>query len=174
MSTSLPSTSSLAAPLRRAALSSSSSSSSSPPYFATSIRTTLTIRRHASLLRRPLRPYTFTQLLTLSDGSTVIQRTTSPFPIYKSAKDVRNHPLWNPSSHKLANIEEDEAGRLRAFRERFGRGWDAEAAASGREDEGDDELDEDGRGDLMDLISGGYEGNLEADDAAGKGKKGKS
>jgi hypothetical protein len=26
----------------------------------------------------------------------------------------------------LKNIEEDEAGRLRAFRQRFGRGWDAE------------------------------------------------
>lgn len=26
----------------------------------------------------------------------------------------------------MANVEEDEAGRLRAFRRRFGRGWDAE------------------------------------------------
>lgn len=25
------------------------------------------------------------------------------------------------------NVEDDEAGKLRAFRERFGRGWDADA-----------------------------------------------
>lgn len=85
--------------------------------------------RHASLLRRPKRPYTFTQLVTLSDGSTFVQRTTSPQPVYRSTKDVRNNPLWNPSSQKLLNIEEDEAGRLKRFRGRFGRGWDAEAVA---------------------------------------------
>jgi hypothetical protein len=82
--------------------------------------------RHASLLRRPKRPYTFTQLVTLSDGSSFVHRTTSPIPVYKSTKDVRNTPLWNPSSQKLLNIEEDEAGRLKAFRAKFGRGWDAE------------------------------------------------
>lgn len=31
----------------------------------------------------------------------------------------------------MANVEEDEAGRLRAFRKRFGRGWDAQAASEG-------------------------------------------
>lgn len=82
--------------------------------------------RHATLLRRPKRPYTFTQLITLSDGSTYTHRTTSPAPVYRSTKDIRNHPLWNPSSQKLLNVEEDEAGRLRAFRAKFGRGWDAE------------------------------------------------
>lgn len=90
--------------------------------------------RHASLLRRPKRPYTFTQLVTLSDGSTFLQRTTSPMPVHRSTKDVRNNPLWNPSSHKLLNIEEDEAGRLARFRERFGRGWDAEATAGKNEE----------------------------------------
>lgn len=89
--------------------------------------------RHASLMRRPKRPYTFTQLVTLSDGSTFVQRTTSPQPVYRSTKDVRNNPLWNPSSQKLLNVEEDEAGRLKRFRGRFGRGWDAEAAASSEE-----------------------------------------
>lgn len=89
--------------------------------------------RHASLLRRPKRPYTFTQLVTLSDGSTFTQRTTSPLPVYRSTKDVRNSPLWNPSSQKLLNIEEDEAGRLKRFRGRFGRGWDAETVAAGEE-----------------------------------------
>jgi hypothetical protein len=83
--------------------------------------------RNATLIRRPKRPYTFTQLVTLTDGSTFLHRTTSPLPVYKATKDTRNSPLWNPSSEKLANVEEDEAGKLRAFRERFGRGWDAQA-----------------------------------------------
>ncbi|MCJ1478429.1 hypothetical protein MMC13_007109 [Lambiella insularis] len=113
--------------------------------------------RHASLLRRPKRPYTFTQLVTLSDGSSYLQRTTSPAPVYKSIKDTRNTPLWNPSSQRLMNIEADEAGRLRAFRQRFGRGWDARTVVE------DEDLDQDGEdeeqspeeqdGGLMDLIS---------------------
>lgn len=82
--------------------------------------------RHATLLRRPKRPYTFTQLVTLSDGSTFVQRTTSPLPVYKATKDTRNTPMWNPSSQKLLNVEEDEAGKLAAFRAKFGRGWDAD------------------------------------------------
>lgn len=83
--------------------------------------------RHATLLRRPKRPYTFTQLVTLSDGSSFTLRTTNPQPVYKSTKDIRNTPLWNPSSRKLLNVEEDEAGKLAAFRAKFGRGWDADA-----------------------------------------------
>ncbi|KAF2266227.1 hypothetical protein CC78DRAFT_531868 [Lojkania enalia] len=100
--------------------------------------------RRATLLRRPKRPYTFTQLVTLSDGSTFLHRTTSPAPVYKSTKDQRNTPLWNPSSQKLLNVEEDEAGRLRSFREKFGRGWDAESTGK----------DEDPADHLLDLISG--------------------
>lgn len=87
--------------------------------------------RHATLIKRPKRPYTFTQLITLSDGSTFTHRTTSPQPIYRSTKDTKNTVLWNPSSQKLLNIEEDEAGRLRKFRARFGRGFDSEAAEEG-------------------------------------------
>lgn len=49
--------------------------------------------------------------------------------MYKSTKDTRNTPLWNPSSQKLMNVEEDEAGKLAAFRAKFGRGWDADAEA---------------------------------------------
>lgn len=86
--------------------------------------------RHATLIRRPKRPYTFTQLVTLSDGSSYLQRTTSPEAVYKSTKDARNSAMWNPSSFKLTNIEEDEAGKLRRFRERFGRGWDVKTASS--------------------------------------------
>ncbi|EME77886.1 uncharacterized protein MYCFIDRAFT_23619, partial [Pseudocercospora fijiensis CIRAD86] len=89
--------------------------------------------RHATLLKRPKRPYQFTQLITLSDGSTLTHRTSSPAPIYKSTKDTKNHAMWNPSSQKLLNVEEDEAGRLRKFRAKFGRGYDAETM-SGEEE----------------------------------------
>ncbi|CAP97564.1 hypothetical protein E8E15_009592 [Penicillium rubens] len=89
--------------------------------------------RHATLLRRPKRPYTFTQLITLSDGSTFTHRTTSPAPIYRSTRDTRNSLLWNPSSSKLMNVEEDEAGRLAAFRARFGRSYDASAPVADEE-----------------------------------------
>lgn len=54
-------------------------------------------------------------------------------PIYRSNKDTKNNPLWNPSSQKLANVEEDEAGRLKRFRGRFGRGWDAEVVTGAEE-----------------------------------------
>lgn len=111
--------------------------------------------RHASLLRRPKRPYTFTQLITLSDGSTFLHRTTSPQPVYRCTKDTKNSALWNPSSQKLLNVEEDEAGRLKAFRKRFGRGFDSEA---GQKDElaESEQVEEDQMREesLMDLISG--------------------
>ena len=109
--------------------------------------------RHATLLRRPKRPYTFTQLVTLSDGSTYTHRTTSPAPIYKSSKDTRNSPLWNPSSQKLLNVEEDEAGRLKAFRNRFGRGWDAEIPKDNEEVREGEEVAVDEGDSLLDLMS---------------------
>jgi hypothetical protein len=63
-------------------------------------------------------------------------------------------------------VEQDEAGRLRRFREKFGRGWDLDGAEEEGEGEGVDvkegrggkERRKDGWGDegesLMDLISG--------------------
>ena len=131
---------------------------------APSPRLVLKSCRHASVLRRPQRPYTFTQLVTLSDGSTFTQRTTSPAPIYKATKDTRNTPLWNPSSQKLLNIEADEAGRLRAFRQRFGRGWDARSVIE--KDERSESLDgqdlEEESDNLLDLISAfGHETELD-------------
>ena len=87
-------------------------------------------------------------------------------------------------------MEADEAGRLRAFREKFGRGWDAERM--GEEDErrargeGEGEGEGEGRGgeeedNLMDLI-GGYgvqaeergeaKGVREGKERSGKGKGG--
>ncbi|KAI1138363.1 hypothetical protein F5Y05DRAFT_412985 [Hypoxylon sp. FL0543] len=85
--------------------------------------------RAATMIRRPRRPYTFTQLVQQTDGSTYTMRTTSPIALYKSTKDTRNHVLWQPSDRSLRNVEVDEAGKLAAFRGRFGRGWDAEKSA---------------------------------------------
>lgn len=162
---------SLHSPLRRALPLPCTLSPSPQPHHQIQIR-------HASLLRRPKRPYTFTQLVVLSDGSSYLQRTTSPAPILKSNKDTRNTPLWNPSSQKLLNVEADEAGRLRAFREKFGRGWDAEKM--GEEDEkrgaeGEGQLEEDDN--LMDLIGGyggeeGQKGVREEKGRSGMGKGG--
>ncbi|KAG8630594.1 hypothetical protein KVT40_002213 [Elsinoe batatas] len=132
--------------------------------------------RHATLLKRPKRPWTFTQMVTLSDGSTFLHRTTSPQPIYRSTKDVRNTPLWNPSSQKLANIEEDEAGRLARFRERFGRGWDSESATKGLDEEAQEQVEREKKEEksLLDLIGEGYDGKVTATGAGGKkGKRGK-
>ncbi|KAI1852803.1 hypothetical protein JX266_002344 [Neoarthrinium moseri] len=93
--------------------------------------------RNARLIRRPRRPYLFTQLVQLSDGSTYTMRTASPHALYKSTKDTRNHVLWNPSEKSLKNVEVDEAGKLAAFRGRFGRSWDAPAPRVAEEDEGE-------------------------------------
>ena len=82
--------------------------------------------RHATFIPRPRRPYQFTQLIALSDGSTYTVRSTSPQPVYRSVRDTRNHLLWQPTERSLQNIEHDEAGRLAAFRQRFGRGFDLE------------------------------------------------
>ncbi|EEP75769.1 conserved hypothetical protein [Uncinocarpus reesii 1704] len=130
--------------------------------------------RHATLLRRPKRPYTFTQLITLSDGSTFTHRTTSPQAVYRSTRDTRNAPMWNPSSERLLNVEEDEAGRLKAFRSRFGRGWDATNTVSMEAAQGEDKAaaaveefdDEDDN--LLDLITSF--GQEESKPKAGKKK----
>jgi hypothetical protein len=142
-------------------------------------------------------------MITLSDGSTYLHRTTSPTPIYRSTKDTKNNPLWNPSSQKLANVEEDEAGRLKRFRGRFGRGWDAEIVTTAEEvsryvlgmwkvvargffcwqmdvqiESGEaSPASEQGGDSLMDLISGfGQEGEAKAETASAtesKPKKGR-
>ena len=64
------------------------------------------------------------QLIILSDGSSYKQLTTSPRGVLRSTKDVRNNALWNPSLSELRDVEEDEAGRLRGFRERYGLGFE--------------------------------------------------
>ncbi|KAI1475316.1 hypothetical protein F4774DRAFT_296253 [Daldinia eschscholtzii] len=90
--------------------------------------------RAATIIRRPRRPYMFTQLVQQTDGSTYTHRTTSPIALYKSTKDTRNHILWQPSDSSLRNVEVDEAGKLAAFRGRFGRGWDSDTGAREEDD----------------------------------------
>lgn len=97
--------------------------------------------RHATEVVRPKRPYTFTQIVQLSDGSTYTTRSTSPAPVHKSTKDTRNHLTWQPSEVSLKNVELDEAGKLASFRSRFGTAYDladqpdAADAAAGAEGE---------------------------------------
>lgn len=124
--------------------------------------------RHATKVVRPRRPYTFTQVIQLSDGSTYMQRTTSPMALYKSTKDSRNHMLWQPHEKSLQNVELDEAGRLAAFRQRFGKSYEHTAG-------GDESFYVFG-----DLISGYARadpntkgGGLSAKDQQKKDKKGK-
>lgn len=82
--------------------------------------------------------------------------------------------MWQPSLSSLRDVEEDEAGRLKAFREKFGRGWDAST-------EGKEEVLNDGEevvqweadggeeaGSFMDLISG----YAQSEDPAMRGETG--
>ncbi|RKU44901.1 hypothetical protein DL546_001717 [Coniochaeta pulveracea] len=140
-----------------------SSSSSSP----SSLRTHQI--RHATFVPRSRRPYTFTQLIQLSDGSTYTTRTTSPLAIFKSTKDTRNHALWQPSDSSLRNVEVDEA--------------EGDAATEGAEVQGKEAKKAEGglmsHDSFADLISGyaeGYEnvkkaGGLSAKEQARADKK---
>ena len=95
---------------------------------------TTTQARAANLIPRPKRPYLLDQIVILSDGSSYKQLTTSPRGVIRLTKDVRNNPMWNPSMKELADVEEDEAGRLKRFRGRFGMGFEtSEEAVEGEE-----------------------------------------
>lgn len=96
--------------------------------------------------------------------------------MYQSNRDTRNTALWNPSSQRLLNIEEDEAGKLRSFRAKFGRGWDAERKDDLVEALGEGQEDQEGS--LMDLITGfGQEmetetkGVVKEEESSNKGKE---
>ncbi|KAK6520687.1 hypothetical protein TWF506_000936 [Arthrobotrys conoides] len=106
----------------------STTTSSFKPRSIPSFTLTKPQHRNATEIRRPDRRYQFEQLVILSDGSSYKQLTSSPQGVFRSNKDVRNHILWNPTSESLASVEEDEAGRLRKFREKFGTGFDASRA----------------------------------------------
>lgn len=96
--------------------------------------------RHAQRIARPLLPYQFTQLVRQTDGSTFTWRTCSPLPVHGAqTQDSRNHVLWQPSDAALRSTESDEAGKLRAFRGRYGRGWDLEVVEE--EEEEEDEME---------------------------------
>ena len=84
--------------------------------------------------------------------------------------------MWQPSLDSLRNMEQDEAGRLRAFRQRFGRGWDLdsqgeEEGENGAEGEkiGNGNGGELGGDSLMDLISGAGGGSGYGEDRKDKG-----
>jgi len=92
--------------------------------------------------------------------------------------------MWQPTLDSLRNVEQDEAGRLRAFRAKFGRGWDLEGADDADGVEGVDgkaegvesgwETREGDEGSLMDLISGASGNGKGANAMAmGEGKKAK-
>ena len=66
-------------------------------------------------------------------------------------------------------MEEDEAGRLKAFRNRFGRGWDAEIPKDNEEVREGEEEAEDEEDSLLDLMSN-YGQNAEKHGTA-KGKR---
>lgn len=61
----------------------------------------------------------------------------------------------------LRNVEEDEAGRLKAFREKFGRGWDAEEVT----EDGAEVVEEEEN--YFDLISS-FKSNVTEDQMKGK------
>jgi hypothetical protein len=85
---------------------------------------------------------------------------------------MMNTALWNPSSQKLMNAEEDEAGKLAAFRAKFGRGWDVENASESAENAKSEEKPADN---LMDLISGfGQEAGAKAPKKPKEGAKGQT
>lgn len=127
----------------------------------------LSQNRGAKLLQRPKRPHLLDQIVILSDGSSYKQLTTSPKGVLRTSKDIRNHPLWNASDASLTGIEEDEAGKLRAFRARFGRGFDIGVEEGAQEEDVN----------FMDLFSSLKEEPVEAKPAAAvagkKGRKGK-
>jgi hypothetical protein len=141
-----------------------SSSSTSRPTARRIARQTTQQVRHATEVVRPKRPYTFTQIVQLSDGSTYTTRSTSPAPVHRSTKDTRNHLTWQPSEVSLKNVEVDEAGKLASFRGRFGSMYDladepeaadATGAAAGAGKAGEDAGKDDGASidNLSDLMA---------------------
>ena len=62
----------------------------------------------------------------------------------------------------LRNVEEDEAGRLKAFREKFGRGWDAEEVTEDGAEAAEEEEEN-----FFDLI-GSFKSNVTEDQMKGK------
>ena len=49
---------------------------------------------------------------------------------------MKNSVLWNPTNQKLRNAEEDEAGKLAAFRSKFGDSFNLESDPSDTPEKG--------------------------------------
>lgn len=120
---SLPSSSSSSASSTLFSCSATHRPTSTLPTSTFLARTTQQVR-HATKVERPKRPFTWTQIIQLSDGSTYTTRTTAPLSVYRSSKDTRNHARWQPHESSLQNVEVDEAGKLASFRKRFGGAFD--------------------------------------------------
>ncbi|KAL4065641.1 hypothetical protein V8B97DRAFT_1875094, partial [Scleroderma yunnanense] len=80
---------------------------------------------HPRPLPAPIVPH-FPQHVTLTDGSTFTQWTTSPRSHVILTRDMTNHLLWNATervcagSAELAQDKEEGTGRMRRWKRRFG------------------------------------------------------
>lgn len=61
---------------------------------------------------------TYPQKVTLSDGSTFTQWTTSPRSVLRLTRDISNSPLWTLSSARSGQ-EDDASGRISRFRSKY-------------------------------------------------------
>jgi len=79
--------------------------------------------------------------------------TTSPRGVFRTTKDTRNHPLWNESDAAVMGLEEDEAGKLKAFRNKYGHGFDIQDASEIKKELDSDAVGKDATaGSLMDIL----------------------
>lgn len=66
----------------------------------------------------PPLPESFINRVTMADGSSFIMTTRSPRPSISLARDVTNHPLWNPSLAREV-ADQDQSGRMGRFARRY-------------------------------------------------------
>ncbi|OAV86927.1 hypothetical protein PTTG_00514 [Puccinia triticina 1-1 BBBD Race 1] len=67
----------------------------------------------------PALPPSFVNRVTLADGSSFYLTSRSPRPTITLARDVTNHPLWNPSLAREV-ADQDQSGRMGRFARRYG------------------------------------------------------
>ncbi|KAA1083376.1 hypothetical protein PGT21_010975 [Puccinia graminis f. sp. tritici] len=67
----------------------------------------------------PTLPPSFVNRVTMADGSSFYLTTRSPRPTITLARDVTNHPLWNPSLAREV-ADQDQSGRMGRFARRYG------------------------------------------------------
>jgi len=90
---------------------------SSSPYGRTHVW-----KRRKPKLPNPVVP-TFPQRVTLADGSTFTQWTTSPRSAIKLTRDTTNNPLWNSNikTKDGALAGEEESTQMSRYEERFSK-----------------------------------------------------